>query len=186
MQLESVVSVGSAEVLAALSRRGELSVRLLAALALTWVIGFERELRGSAAGDRTMSLVGLGSAVIAYLALDGAPNALAGVVTGIGFIGAGVIIHGGSAMGNADDGADPMRGDEDMRMIHGVTTAATIYLAASVGAAAGQGQLLLATLATGASVLLLEVRHVPVLRFLDGRHWRHRFHDADPDAGRNG
>ncbi|WP_254126780.1 MgtC/SapB family protein [Aquihabitans sp. G128] len=184
MDLTGWLSQPAAQVLALQSHRGELLVHLLVALALTWSIGFERELRGSAAGDRTFSLVGLGSAVIGYLALDHAPNALAGVVTGIGFIGAGVIIHG-SNPSQAPDGTDddpPGLGDEDMRMVRGVTTAATIYLAAAVGAACGQGQLLLALLATGFSLFLLEVRHVRALRWIDGRHWRKRFHDADAEA----
>jgi len=133
--------------------RWEMVVRLLAALGLTWCIGFERELRGSPAGDRTFALIGVGSAVVGYLALNDAPNALAGVVTGIGFIGAGVIIHGGKDM------------------IHGVTTAATIYLAAAVGAAAGQGQLLMALVATAMTLLILEVRHVKHLRWADGGYW---------------
>jgi putative Mg2+ transporter-C (MgtC) family protein len=141
--------------------RGQLSVRLLVALGLTYLLGFERELRGSTAGDRTFSLVGLGSAVVGFLALHGAPNALAGVVTGIGFLGAGVILHGGS--------------DRDGGMVRGVTTAATFFLAAAVGAAAGQGDLLLATEATGASIVVLELPHVPFLQFLDGHYWSTRF-----------
>ncbi|CAN5581056.1 hypothetical protein BH10ACT1_BH10ACT1_28730 [soil metagenome] len=177
--------VGVAQVLALDSHRSELLGHLLVALALTWAIGFERELRGSAAGDRTFSLVGMGSAVIGYLALDHAPNALAGVVTGIGFIGAGVIIHGATSSRDPDGLDDPApapgSGDDDMRMVRGVTTAATIYLAAAVGAACGQGQLFLALLATGFSLFLLEVRHVRVLRWIDGRHWRKRFGDADGD-----
>ncbi len=171
-------------IVAQLSHRPELALHLLVALALTWSIGFERELRGSAAGDRTFSLVGLGSAVVGYLALNNAPNALAGVVTGVGFIGAGVIIHSGAGMGptNTDDPSpDPGMGDDNMSMVRGVTTAATIYLAAAVGAACGQGQLLLAGLTTGAAVFLLEVRHARFLRFLDGRHWRKRFVDAGDD-----
>ena len=152
--------------IAAMGGRDGYGLRMLVALGLTFAIGFERELRGSPAGDRTFSLIGLGSAVIAYLALDGAPNALAGVVTGIGFIGAGVIVHSDEAVG----------------MVRGVTTAATIYLAAAIGAAAGQGQLLMATEATLISLFLLEVRHVKVLRFFDGRYWRQRLDMADDDA----
>jgi putative Mg2+ transporter-C (MgtC) family protein len=144
--------------------RTQLSLRLGLALLLSYVIGFERELRGSTAGDRTFSLVGMGSAVVGFLALHNAPNALAGVVTGVGFIGAGVIIHGG------DD------------MVRGVTTAATIFMVAAVGAAAGQGQLMLATEATVATILVLEIRHSRVLHFLDGRHWARRFRD-DPNMG---
>ncbi len=165
-----------------------LTIRLLVALGLTWAIGFERELRGAAAGDRTFALIGVGSAVIGYLALDHAPNALAGVVTGIGFIGAGLIVHG--ALPNrpdAPDGADVdaaidvAAGSGAIGRIRGVTTAATIYLAAAVGAAAGQGSLLLAFEATIGCLLLLEVRHLRWLRFLDGRFWRHRLQLPDDD-----
>lgn len=172
-----MAALGSPLVLGALSHQGEMAAHLLVALALTWAIGFERELRGSAAGDRTFALLGIGSAVIGYLALDGAPNALAGVVTGIGFLGAGVIIH--------DSRADTDRpaGNGALGGVKGVTTAATIFLAAAVGAAAGQGQLLLATLATVISILLLEVRHLRILRFFDGRHWRGELlDDLPPDA----
>jgi putative Mg2+ transporter-C (MgtC) family protein len=167
----------------------QLTIRLLVALVLTWSIGFERELRGSAAGDRTFSLIGLGSAVVGYLALDGAPNALAGVVTGIGFIGAGVIVHGtrpnrplspsSTDMGELPNGS----ADDGMSVISGVTTAATIYVAAAVGAAAGQGALLLATEATVATLLLLEVRHVRWMRWLDGRYWRNRLRMSDDGTG---
>lgn len=144
-------------------RRAEMVLRMLVALALTWSIGFERELRGAPAGDRTFGMVGVGSAVIGYLAIIGdAPNALAGVVTGIGFLGAGLIIHGGST-------------------IRGVTTAATIFVAAAVGAAAGQGQFLLAIVCTTMTLLVLEIRHVRWMRWADGRHWAQRF-GATSDA----
>lgn len=155
-----------------------LTLRLLVALGLTWSIGFERELRGAAAGDRTFSLIGMGSAVIGYLALDGAPNALAGVVTGIGFLGAGVIVHGTGPKRPGSSGGD----DQPVGKVSGVTTAATIYLAAAVGAAAGQGALLLATEATLACLLLLEVRHLPGMRVLDGRYWRDRLEMTDEDV----
>lgn len=169
-----VTLLGSADVVASLSPRVEMSVHLLVALALCWAIGFERELRGSAAGDRTFALVGIGSAVIGYLALDNAPNALAGVVTGIGFLGAGVIIHG------SNEPQDASARNGSLGGVRGVTTAATIFLAAAVGAAAGQGQLLLATFATLISMLLLEVRHLRILRFFDGRHWRGELLDDLP------
>ena len=148
--------------------RSALTVRLLVALVLTYAIGFEREVRGSTAGNRTFALVGVGSAAIGFLATNGAPNALAGVVTGIGFLGAGVIIHEG---GSSSD------------MVRGVTTAATIFVAAAVGAAAGQGALLLATEAAVATLAVLEIRHAPGLRVLDGRHWSPRFRDDPPMSG---
>lgn len=178
----AVTVLGSGDVVAALSTRSEMALHLLAALALCWAIGFERELRGSAAGDRTFALIGVGSAVIGYLALDSAPNALAGVVTGIGFLGAGVIIHGSNAAHDAPAAA----ANGSLGGVKGVTTAATIFLAAAVGAAAGQGQLLLAALATLISLVLLEVRHLRILRFFDGRHWRGELLDdlpPDPNPG---
>ena len=156
--------------------RGMLAVHLLVAFGLTYLLGFEREIRGSTAGDRTFALVGMGSALIGYLALFGAPNALAGVVTGIGFLGAGVIIHGGG------DG-------EGRGMVRGVTTAATFFLASAVGAAAGQGQLLFATEATVLTLFMLEVPHIPLLRFLDGHYWSMRFRNdpgMDATADENG
>lgn len=156
-----------------------LTVRMLVALGLTWSIGFERELRGAAAGDRTISLVGLGSAVIGYLALHRAPHALAGVITGVGFIGAGVIVH--SVQTAPDAATGPAPESRRLSAVHGVTTAATIYLAAAIGAAAGQGYLLLALEATVACLLLLEVRHLVWLRWLDGRYWRDRLNIPDDD-----
>jgi uncharacterized membrane protein YhiD involved in acid resistance len=66
---------------------------VLVAFALTFVLGFERELRGSPAGDRTFSLIGTASAVLGNLAGAGTPNAIAGAVTGIGFIGGGIVFR---------------------------------------------------------------------------------------------
>ena len=142
--------------------------RMFVAVTLTWAIGFEREYRNASAGDRTFALIGLGSAVIGYLAVNDAPNALAGVVTGIGFIGAGVIIHSRSELQGEPDPRDEPEGEHK---VHGITTAATIYLAATIGAAAGQGQMVLAAVSTVAAILLLEIRHNKHLRYLDGRRY---------------
>lgn len=70
-----------------------LLVRVVVAFALTFVLGFERELRGSPAGDRTFSLIGIASAVLGNLASAGSPNAIAGAVTGIGFTGGGIVFR---------------------------------------------------------------------------------------------
>jgi putative Mg2+ transporter-C (MgtC) family protein len=64
-------------------------------------------------------------------------------------------------------------------MIRGLTTAAAIFAAAAIGAAAGEGRLLLATAATVFALLVLEVRYIPVLSLLDGRRWTSRFRDDD-------
>jgi len=96
---------------------------LVVAFVLTYVLGFERQLRGSPAGDRTFSLIGLGAAVVGVLAENGAPNALAGAVTGIGFIGGGLVFRQGHGNGE---------------IVRGVTTAAAIFATAAIGAAAGE------------------------------------------------
>src|SRR5437016_46739 len=119
---------------------------LTLAFGLTYLLGFERDLRGSPAGDRTFSLIGVGSAIVAVLAKEGnAPNALAGVITGVGFIGAGVVFRPGFG-GLRDQRAAVMD------TVKGVTTAATIFAAAAIGAAAGFGRL---ALACGGTALVL-------------------------------
>ena len=106
-------------------------VRLALALLFGAVIGIEREVRQKYAGLKTMTLASVGAAGFAMMSNTFGPNnhnpaQMAGmVVTGIGFIGAGVILHRGAT-------------------IQGVTTAATLWAAASVGVAAGLGQLTLA------------------------------------------
>jgi putative Mg2+ transporter-C (MgtC) family protein len=151
--------------------------RLTLAFALTYLLGFERDLRGSPAGDRTFSLIGVGSAIIAVLAKDGnAPNALAGVITGVGFIGAGVVFRPNLTLNARRHLLDTVKG---------VTTAATIFAAAAIGAACGFGRLILATGGTALVLLALEVRHIPVLKFADGRRWASRFANDEvmvPDA----
>ena len=137
---------------------------LLAAFALTYTVGFERSLRGAAAGDRTFSLIGVGAALVAALAQQGAPNALTGVITGVGFIGGGLTFRQSRAGGD---------------VVRGITTAATIFAAAAIGAVAGEGLLLLASLGTVLVLVTLEIRHIPGLRMLDGRRWAPRYAEDD-------
>jgi len=138
------------------------------ACGLTFLLGFERQLRGSVAGDRTFSLIGIGTAVIGVLAAQGnALSILSGAVTGVGFIGAGLLFR------QSDEAAGAT--------VHGVTTASSIVAAGGIGAAAGEGQLWLAVVATAAVILILELRYIPYLRVLDARRWEHHFKDdADP------
>ena len=113
--------------------------RLLLALAFGAVIGVEREWRQKQAGLKTMSLVALGAAAFALLSDTFGPSnhnpgqIAAAVVGGIGFIGAGVIMHRGLT-------------------VQGLTTAATLWADASVGVAAGLGQI---PLAIGLAVLIV-------------------------------
>ncbi|MCP1119096.1 MgtC/SapB family protein [Robbsia andropogonis] len=107
----------------------ELLIRLLVAIALSGAIGYERESRQSAAGLRTHMLVGLGAAMFVLIPLQSGmtivdmSRVLQGLIAGIGFLGAGAII----------------KIDKD-RAIHGLTTAASLWLTAAVGVAAGMGR----------------------------------------------
>jgi putative Mg2+ transporter-C (MgtC) family protein len=134
--------------------------------ALTFVLGFEREVRGAPAGDRTFSMIGLSTALIGAIAPH-YPAVLGGAVTGIGFIGGGLCFR--QAVNTADQ--------EQRQILHGVTTAASIFGAAAIGAIAGCGDLILAGCATIGILLSLEIRHIPLLRYMDARRWAHRFND---------
>jgi putative Mg2+ transporter-C (MgtC) family protein len=117
----------------------ELIQRLLLAAAIGGVIGAERELRRKSAGFRTNILIALGSAIFTIAGMNMGSAAsdpariAAQVVTGIGFLGAGAILR------NRDG-------------VHGLTTAATVWVNAALGVAAGGGQFHLATVG-GAIVL---------------------------------
>ena len=65
--------------------------RVAVGFALAYVFGFERQLRGSQAGDRTFAMIGASAAAITAVASTSSPQAIAGVVTGVGFIGACVL-----------------------------------------------------------------------------------------------
>jgi len=99
---------------------------LVMAVLLGGAIGLERELRGKAAGLRTNILICLGSTLFTHLSIhlaggSGDPGRIAAqVVTGIGFLGAGTILHTRGA-------------------IAGLTSAATIWLVAAIGVAIGTG-----------------------------------------------
>lgn len=123
----------------------EVLIRLAIATGLCAVIGFEREFRGQPAGIRTHAVVGIGSALFtiagAYGFSDlqggGDPGRIAAqVASGVGFLGAGVILRHGL----------------DVR---GLTTAATLWLSAALGVAAGAGMGPAAAIATGLVVLVL-------------------------------
>jgi putative Mg2+ transporter-C (MgtC) family protein len=125
----------------------EVILRLLLAAALGGVIGFQREWTGKEAGLRTNMLISLGSALLTVLSIYGFAGSdpsriAAGVATGIGFIGAGVILHrsGGAVVG--------------------LTSAATIFTVAGIGMAAGAGKYIIAV---GACIIALIVLLLPHL-----------------------
>ena len=118
--------------------------RLLLATALGAAVGLEREYRQKPAGLRTNILIAVGSALFTILSVEmtkgvGDTSRVAGqIVTGIGFLGGGAIVRSGDA-------------------IHGMTTAATIWVNAAIGVAAGMGQFALATLVTALTLVVLVV-----------------------------
>ncbi len=122
----------------------DLVKRLLLAAALGAAIGLEREYRRKPAGLRTNILIALGSALFTTMSLEigtavGAPDRIAAqIVTGIGFLGAGAILRSGKS-------------------VHGMTTAATIWVNAAVGMAAGAGAYAIATVATLLTLVVLAV-----------------------------
>lgn len=108
-----------------------LLLRLFLAALFGFVVGIEREKRGKAAGSRTLALVGFGTALFTILSLiafpGGDPSRIAAhVVSGLGFLGAGLIIF-----------------REKMHHLEGLTTATTLWVVASLGMAVGAGFYLL-------------------------------------------
>lgn len=142
----------------------DLLVRIAVGFALSYVIGFERELRGSPAGDRTFALVGATSTAVAAVAAPTSPQAVAGIVTGIGFIGAGVVFHGEGGL------------------IRGLTSAATIFSAAGLGIVVGYGHLLASVVMTALLLFTLELQHMPFLRWIDARHYSAHVRDDRPPS----
>jgi len=119
----------------------EILGRLLLAGLLGGLIGLERELRGYPAGIRTIGLVALGSCLFTDISrlLGGDDRVAAQIVTGIGFLGAGVIFREGYT-------------------VKGITTAATIWAAAAVGMAVGTGLYLVGVAGAVAVFAILESR----------------------------
>jgi putative Mg2+ transporter-C (MgtC) family protein len=121
-----------------------IALRLVNSAMLGAVIGLEREWEGKAAGLRTHTTVALGAAAFVLGVIesgagpDAVSRAIQGIAAGIGFIGAGTILK---------------RSEEDD--IQGLTTAATIWLTAAVGVAAGTGQVGLAIICVGCALVIL-------------------------------
>ena len=124
----------------------EMTLRLLLAAVLAGLVGLQRERAGKPVGLRTHALIGLGAALFTMTGVFGFAGGdpariAAGLVTGIGFLGAGTILHrtGG--------------------VIEGLTTAATIWIVAAIGLASGVGLYLIASVATMISVGVLYLPH---------------------------
>lgn len=119
--------------------------RLGAALLAGAILGLNRDLHGKSAGLRTMALVSTGSALVVMVTLlmthgnsDAASRVIQGLVTGVGFLGAGIIIH-----------------HEPAHRVRGLTTAASVWVAAGLGAACGAGLVAVALLSLLATMAIL-------------------------------
>ena len=116
-----------------------LITKLVLATALGYLIGMERELHGKVVGTRTISLIAIGSALYVLMSpsIMGGDNSriIAQVVSGIGFLGAGIIFKNGDT-------------------VRGLTTAATVWCAAAIGCLCGYGMFAEALLGTGAIMVV--------------------------------
>jgi putative Mg2+ transporter-C (MgtC) family protein len=126
---------------------GNMALRLALALFVGVILGLNRWLHHKSAGIRTHSLVAIGSAtavmIISNFVQEDAQaisRVLQGLITGLGFLGAGVIIH-----------------EQRSQRVHGLTTAASLWACAIIGAAFGAGHFALGGLSLGAILLTLAV-----------------------------
>lgn len=141
-------------------------IRLLLAMLLGGLVGFEREHNNHAAGLRTHILVCLGATLIMLLSIYGFSDFVdqanvrvdparlaAAVITGIGFLGAGTILYTGKS-------------------ITGLTTAASLWVVAAMGLAIGAGFYFAAVVSTGLVILILWIFNKIEQRFLNGKKTR--------------
>jgi putative Mg2+ transporter-C (MgtC) family protein len=128
---------------------GEIALRLAMATLIGSIIGLDRELRHKPAGLKTHALVALGAALVTIVVaslssfrqpnVDAMARAIQGIIAGVGFLGGGAILK------SSDE------------MVHGITTAASIWLVASLGIACGAGQWAAALIAVAIALIILIV-----------------------------
>jgi putative Mg2+ transporter-C (MgtC) family protein len=131
----------------------ELSLRLVVAFVVGGIVGIERERRAKAAGLRTHMLVSGGSAIFTVASLTLFSGGSTGdrgrvaaqIVTGVGFLGAGAIIRSGAS-------------------VSGLTTSATIWVAAGLGMLAGGGAYALAVVSAVLTIIALRIPHKQLRR----------------------
>jgi len=135
-------------------------VRLLVAAILAGVVGLERELAGKPAGLRTHMLVALGSAMFvlvplqAGIELEDLSRVIQGLLAGVGFLCAGAILK-----------------TADEERVQGLTTAASLWMTAAIGMAAGLGREATAALSTVLALSVLSLEG-PLQRFIQARQRR--------------
>jgi putative Mg2+ transporter-C (MgtC) family protein len=129
-----------------LETEAEMVLRLLMAAGMGAIVGYQRERAGKVAGVRTHILICVGSALFTVISIFGfgvgidTSRVAAGVVAGVGFLGAGAIMRRGEGI------------------VEGLTTAATIWVVAAIGLAAGAGLYLISGVAT---VIVFGVLFIP-------------------------
>jgi putative Mg2+ transporter-C (MgtC) family protein len=131
-----------------LERAFRILLRLFIAIVLGGLLGLQREWEGKTAGLRTHILVALGTALFVLVPhMSGMGDAsvsriIQGIITGIGFLGGGAILK-----------------LSEEHQVKGLTTAATIWVAAGIGIAVGLGRLWSAILSTAATLAILTALH---------------------------
>ena len=137
---------------------GDAILRIAIACGLGILIGLERLIRGNPAGPRTFALLAMGAAAFSVVAAgyrnDG--RVIAGVATGVGFIGAGMIWH------------DSARG------VVGFATAAASWATVSIGVLCGVERAVVGVAFTALALIVLELQYAPFLDWV----WRHHHPDA--------
>lgn len=120
----------------------EIAFRLLLSFVIGTALGMEREYRSKAAGLRTMIMICLGATIFTEISLSiggASPDRIAStIITGIGFLGAGVIFKDGLT-------------------ISGITTATTIWISAALGMAVGAGEYMIAVVGSVVVLIVLTV-----------------------------
>lgn len=129
----------------------QVALRLVAATAIGAAVGLDRELRRKAAGLRTHALVSLGACLLlviimrvvpsSYEHVDAISRVIQGIIAGVGFLGGGAILK--------------TAGSNEQEAVHGLTTAASIWVVAALGMACGAGQWIAAVIAAGLTLLVL-------------------------------
>jgi putative Mg2+ transporter-C (MgtC) family protein len=151
----------------------EKALRLGAAVLVGSIVGLNRDLHRKPAGLRTHALVALGAALITLATAElvppgdaGVARTFQGIITGVGFLGAGVILHPSGRTSQ----------------VHGLTTAASIWVVACIGAACGAGTWVTTLLGSAITLAVLtlggRIEHGAEALFR-----RKEKHDGDHDGG---
>ena len=128
----------------------DIGLRLIAATVIGSGVGLDRELRRKAAGLRTHALVALGSCLLTVIVInayggqphvDALSRVIQGIIAGVGFLGGGAILKSS--------------GSNEQEMVHGLTTAASIWVVASLGIACGTGQWIAALFGAALTIIVL-------------------------------